>query len=286
MRRWNCWQTAFKFQDMKNNNKNFYAVIMAGGVGSRFWPVSTSKFPKQFHDMLGVGETLLQGTYNRMCGIVPAENIFILTHEDYRQLIKEQLPLIKDDQIIPEPVMRNTAPCILLSAMKIAAQNPDACMLVAPSDHWIKDQEAFGADIRKAFKYAEKGENLITIGIKPHFANTGYGYIQTDEQEGNLRKVVNFTEKPDQKKAERFLEKGNYLWNSGIFIWKASVITERFATYLPEMYDLFEQGKSKLNQPDEAEFIKATYPKAENISIDYGIMEESRNVYVIAASFD
>ncbi|MCF4102227.1 mannose-1-phosphate guanylyltransferase [Gillisia sp. M10.2A] len=272
---------------MNNYNKNYYAVIMAGGVGSRFWPVSTSKFPKQFHDMLGVGETLLQRTFNRLTNTVPYENILILTNDEYLDLVQQQLPEITKDQIILEPAMRNTAPCILLAALKIKKKNPDAIMLVAPSDHWIQDDEAFANDIKTSFEAVAENDMLITLGIKPTFANTGYGYIQFKEEADKcLQKVVKFTEKPTLRNARKFLEEGNYLWNAGIFIWKASFISDSFLSYLPEMFHLFNEGYEELNSKRERAFINETYPKAQNISIDYAIMEKSDSVYLIPASFD
>lgn len=272
---------------MESNRKNYYAVIMAGGVGSRFWPVSTTKFPKQFHDMLGMGETLLQCTFNRLAKVVPNENILILTNQNYKEMVKTQLPKINDDQIFLEPALRNTAPCILLAALKIKKKNPDAVMLVAPSDHWIEDEKAFCNDVQLAFEAAAKQEILITLGIKPTFPNTGYGYIKFEEdEESKLQKVLKFTEKPSRENAIKFLKDGNYVWNAGIFIWKASFIADSFLKYLPELYYLFDKGTDKLNSPSEENFINKVYPEAENISIDYAIMEKSDCVYVLPATFD
>lgn len=272
---------------MKTYNTNYFAVIMAGGVGSRFWPVSTSKLPKQFHDMLGIGETLLQKTYHRLAKVVPYEHILILTNQDYKEMVKEQLPKISDEQIFLEPALRNTAPCILLAALKIRKQNPDAVMLVAPSDHWIEDEKEFANNIHLAFEVAAKKEILITLGIKPTFPNTGYGYIKyEDDKESKLQKVIKFTEKPNLADAKKFLKDGNYLWNAGIFIWKASFIADSFLKYLPEMYHLFDNGADKLNGPEEEAFIGKVYPQVENISIDFAIMEKSEFVYVLPASFD
>lgn len=274
-----------------NLNENYYAVIMAGGVGSRFWPVSTSAYPKQFLDMMGVGETLLQLTYHRLSTLVPKENILILTNEAYKELVLEQLPKISEDQIIPEPAMRNTAPCILLAALKIKKMNPKAVMLVAPSDHWINQQDDFVADIEKAFTAAAEQDILLTLGIKPTFANTGYGYIKFDEaqetaQNNTLHKVERFTEKPTLRNARKYLDEGTYLWNAGIFIWKASAIIEAFSEHSAEMFKLFEKGEEQLNGPNEEEYLKEVFPKAQNISIDYAILEKSNKVYVIPASFD
>ncbi|WP_026839677.1 mannose-1-phosphate guanylyltransferase [Gillisia sp. JM1] len=271
---------------MKSYNQDYYAVIMAGGVGSRFWPLSTAKYPKQFHDMLGLGETLLQSTFNRLTSVVPYENILILSNEAYNDIIKEQLPKITQEQIILEPAMLNTAPCILLAAMKIKKKNLNAVMIVAPSDHFINDEDAFAADINLALKAASKEDILVTLGIKPTFPNTGYGYIKYEKEEGkDLQKVEVFTEKPTLRNAKKYLEEGNYVWNAGIFIWKASFIADSFKTYLPEMFDLFNEGIEHLNTPKEEKFVKETYPEAKNISIDYAIMEKSDSVYIIPASF-
>lgn len=272
---------------MENYNKDYYAVIMAGGVGSRFWPVSTAAFPKQFRDMMGSGETLLQLTFKRLAHVVPRENILILTNQSYLDLVKEQLPDITTAQIILEPALRNTAPCILLSALKINKQNKDAVMLVVPSDHWIQQQENFIADIKKSFEEASRENILITLGIKPTTPNTGFGYIKYEKEEKkSFYKVAKFTEKPSLRNAKKFLEEGNYLWNAGIFIWKVSFIVDSFSKYQPEMIRLFEKGIEKLNTPEEEEFIEETYPEAQNISIDYAVMEKSDAVRVIPASFD
>lgn len=277
---------------MNRIHENNYAVIMAGGVGSRFWPVSTAPHPKQFQDMMGVGETLLQLTYNRFSKMVLPENILILTNEIYKDLVLEQLPRLKEDQLILEPVMRNTAPCILLAAMKIRKKNPNAIMVVAPSDHWIKDKDAFKNDIGLAFESAAKEDILVTLGIQPNDPNTGYGYIkfENDRKERKnaavLYKVQKFTEKPTLRNARKYLEDGNYLWNAGIFIWKASGIINSFEQLSPEMFGLFESGLDKLNEPGEEKFINENFPKSQNISIDYAILEKSDNVYVIPATFD
>lgn len=272
---------------MENYNKDYYAVIMAGGVGSRFWPISTSAFPKQFQDLMGSGETLLVSTYNRLVHVVPRENILILTNQNYLEIVKEQLPKIKEEQIIMEPAMRNTAPCILLAAMKIRKQNENALMLVVPSDHWIRQEEDFVNDIKTAFSAAAEENILVTLGIKPRTPNTGFGYIQHEKsEEKQLQKVQKFTEKPTLSNAKKFLEEGNYLWNAGIFIWKVSFILDSFADYQPVMYKLFDNGKEKLNTPEEAKFVEEAFPEAENISIDYAVMEKSDSVYVIPASFD
>ena len=268
---------------MKNHN---YAVIMAGGVGSRFWPVSKQSNPKQFQDILGSGKTLIQNTFNRLNRFIPAENILVLTNAIYKDIVMEQLPEISSSQIVLEPIMRNTAPCILLAAMKIHKMDPDARMLVAPSDHWIQEEDLFEQDMCMAFEEAEKGERLITFGIKPHFPNTGYGYIQYDHKKtAQVYDVQRFTEKPDFQTAQSFLNQGNYLWNSGIFVWKAQTILNKFEKLLPDMFRLFKIGQEFYNKPHEANFLRSHYHYAENISIDYAIIENSEEVMVIPASF-
>ena len=268
-------------------NKNYYAVIMAGGIGSRFWPVSTEEFPKQFHDMLGTGQTLLQKTFSRLSDIIPSENIYILTNERYLEITLKQLPEISEDQVVLEPAMRNTAPCILLSALKIQKENPNAVMLVAPSDHWIEDEVAYSKDVEACFKAAQKEDILMTLGIEPTFPNTGYGYIESDKtDEGSIRKVKQFREKPDYNTAKEFIASGNFLWNAGIFIWTVKSIIDSFESYLTEMNSLFSKGIEVLNTSEEKEFIDNNYSEAENISIDYGILEKADNVFMKKATFD
>lgn len=268
-------------------SKNNYAILMAGGVGSRFWPVSRASFPKQFHDMLGTGQSLLQSTFSRLENSIPAENIFILTNADYEKLVKEQLPQIENRQIVLEPAMRNTAPCILLAALKIQKENTNAQILVAPSDHWIENEEAFTKDILAAFDATQRQEILMTLGIKPTFPNTGYGYIKAEKfDKSPVKKVLRFTEKPDYKTAQAFLAEGHYFWNAGIFIWSAKAIVNAFKKHQSSMFALFENGEKTLNTDKEAIFLKTNYAKAENISIDYAILEKAENVYVLEASFD
>lgn len=268
-------------------NNNYYAVIMAGGIGSRFWPVSTSEFPKQFHDMLGTGQTLLQKTFQRLQHLVPPDQIKILTNQRYLSLCLDQLPAIKEDQVVLEPAMRNTAPCILLSALKIYKENPKAMMLVAPSDHWIEDEFAFMQNVEQCFQACSKDPILMTLGIKPTFANTGYGYIETEEgKDTAIRKVLQFREKPDYETAREFLAAGNFLWNAGIFIWSVEAIISAFQEYLPQMYEVFEKGWSTFNTSEEKAFVEQNYALSENISIDYGIMEKAPNVFVKSADFD
>ncbi|MGO1584397.1 mannose-1-phosphate guanylyltransferase [Mesonia sp.] len=269
-------------------HKNYYAVLMAGGVGSRFWPLSKKAYPKQFHDMLGTGETLIQKTFSRLEQLIPAENIYILTNELYEDLVKEQLPKVEDRQIVLEPSMNNTAPCILLSSLKIQKENPEALMIVAPSDHWIEDEAAFIENVQASFDACQRDrELLMTLGIEPSFPHTGYGYIQYEEQDQTaIKKVINFTEKPDYATAKTFLKEGNYVWNAGIFIWSAKAILSAFETHLPEMYSLFSAGMKDYNTESEKAFIEKNYSKSENISIDYGIMEKSEKVSVLPANFD
>lgn len=266
---------------------NYYAVIMAGGIGSRFWPVSTTQFPKQFHDMLGTGQSLLQKTFNRLQKIVPSGNIQVLTNERYLQLCLEQLPEITAKQVVLEPAMRNTAPCILLSALKIYKENPEALMLVAPSDHWIEDEEAFKNDVEMCFKACAEKNILMTLGINPTFPNTGYGYIESDKVSNEtIKPVKQFCEKPDYETAKQFIAEGNFLWNAGIFLWSVASIIKAFQEHMPTMYALFFDGIEKLNTSSEKNFINTQYAQAENISIDYGIMEKANNVFIKKASFD
>lgn len=268
-------------------NKNYYAVLMAGGVGSRFWPISTTSYPKQFHDMLGTGDTLIQKTFKRLNTFIPTENILILTNERYNELVLEQLPMIQQGQVVLEPAMRNTAPCILYAALKIQKMNPDAVMIVAPSDHWIEDEAAFAKDVTACFKKCEVEDVLCTLGIKPTFPNTGFGYIEFDkETTEDLKKVKQFREKPNYETAKLFLEQGNFLWNAGIFMWSVRTIVNAFKIHQQDQFKLFEAGIPHYNTEKESTFIQENYAKAENISIDYAILERSEDIYVLPASFD
>jgi mannose-1-phosphate guanylyltransferase len=268
-------------------NKNYYAILMAGGIGSRFWPVSTKEFPKQFHDMLGSGETLIQKTFSRLSQIIPKENILILTHESYNGLILEQLPMVKQEQIVLEPAMRNTAPCILYASLKIKKMNPNAVMVVAPSDHWIEDEMQFVANLQRSFDLCEREDSLMTLGILPTSPNTGYGYIEFDKLDSrSIKKVIQFREKPDSKTARIFIQSRNYLWNAGIFMWSVESILKAFQEFQPDMYALFMNGYESYNTTDENAFIQENYSNADNISIDYAIMENAKNVFVLPATFD
>ena len=269
---------------MKND---LYAVIMAGGIGSRFWPVSTSSFPKQFHDMLGTGESLLQKTHSRLAKGIPSENIWVLTNERYRDQVLQQIEGMSTNQVVLEPAMRNTAPCILLSALKISKINPNALMLVAPSDHWIEDEAAFMSDVITCFDACSEEDMLVTLGIQPTFPNTGYGYIESDDSAtSEIKKVLQFREKPDYETAKEFLAAGNFFWNAGIFIWRVKSIIKAFQEHLPEMYALFASGNAVFNTSEEKQFVDEHYGKSENISIDYGILERAENVFVKQATFD
>lgn len=257
---------------------------MAGGVGSRFWPVSTKQFPKQFHDMLGQGQSLIQRTFDRINQFVPTENILIATNERYAELVLKQLPALSENQLLLEPAMRNTSPCILYSALKIYDQNPDAVMLVAPSDHWIDNEDEFARNIQTSFKASSENDILMTLGIQPNSPNTGYGYIQFENDSDEIKKVKNFTEKPNLETAEKFLASGDYLWNAGIFVWSVKSIKSAFQNLLPEMFELFNV-ENIYNSSEESSFIKENYPNAENISIDFGIMEKADNVHVLPVDF-
>ncbi|HBI40869.1 MAG TPA: mannose-1-phosphate guanylyltransferase [Tenacibaculum sp.] len=263
---------------------NYYAVIMAGGIGSRFWPVSTKKYPKQFHDMLGTGESLIQNTFNRINKLIPSRNILVATNTNYENLVLEHLFKIKKDQVLLEPVMRNTAPCILYAALKIYNENPDALMLVAPSDHWIENESDFLNNIQLSFDACTEKDILMTLGIEPESPNTGYGYIQFENDSLTVKKVKNFTEKPDIKKAEQFLNSGDFLWNAGIFVWSVKSIIKAFNEHLHEMVKVLDVPNI-YNTELEKTFIKDNYEKCQNISIDFGIMEHAQNVFVLPANF-
>ncbi|MEC9209054.1 MAG: mannose-1-phosphate guanylyltransferase [Bacteroidota bacterium] len=270
-------------------NKNNYAIIMAGGIGSRFWPMSRATFPKQFLDILGTGETLIQQTFNRLKRVCPVENILIVTNRNYKDLCLEQLPNVIESNILCEPAMRNTAPCIAYAAFKIQSINENANMIIAASDHIILKEDEFVRVANDCLEVVAKNDILLTLGITPSRPDTGYGYIQfiaeklSDDQ--TIRKVKTFTEKPNQELALNFLDSGDFLWNSGMFIWSAKSITLAYRKQLGDMYDLFEEGKKFYNTSKEAEFIERIFPGCKNISIDYGIMEKSENVYVYPADF-
>lgn len=268
---------------------------MAGGVGSRFWPKSRNNFPKQFLDILGIGKSLLQLTYERFLKLCPAENIYIVTNSQYEEIILQQLAGITPAQLICEPSRNNTAPCIAYASFKLNALNPNANVVVAPSDHFILYEDVFIGKIKQALAYTEQNDALVTLGIAPTRPDTGYGYIKYQDasieyQEVNnadvrLKKVIAFKEKPSLEKAKEFLAEGNYVWNAGIFIWKVSAILKALAKHSAEIYSLFEKGNATYNTDAERVFIDTYYPNAPNISIDYAIMEQADNVYTIPAEF-
>lgn len=268
-------------------NKNYYAIIMAGGIGSRFWPISRTSHPKQFIDILGTGKTLIQNTYDRFLKICPKENIYVVTNEIYTDLVKQQLPDMADQQILTEPVMRNTAPCIAYGCFKIESLNPDAVIVVAPSDHLILDETAFINTIEKSLETAAENDCLITLGIKPSRPDTGYGYIQYTDQSlnGDFFKVKTFTEKPTLEIAKTFIQSGDFLWNAGIFVWSAKAIVKAFGRHLSDMHEIFAEARSVYNTEAEKPSIHKSYLQCTNISIDYGIMEKADNVYVLPSEF-
>ncbi len=258
---------------------------MAGGIGSRFWPMSRTVHPKQFLDILGIGKTLLQLTYHRFLPIIPKENIFVVTNEHYFDLVHKQLPDLPINNIILEPLRKNTAACIAYTNYKIMSINPTANIVVAPSDHLILKEETFIKAVECCFKKSKDEDCLITIGIKPTRPDTGYGYIQfTDsdkpEKDKRIKKVKTFTEKPDLKMAKFFVKSGDFLWNAGIFVWSLKSIMKAYEQFMPEMETIFRDGISLYNTPFEKEYIKEAYILCKNISIDYGILEKAKNVYV------
>jgi mannose-1-phosphate guanylyltransferase len=269
--------------------KNTYCVIMAGGIGSRFWPMSRTPHPKQFIDILGTGKTLLQQTAHRFRNICPSENILVVTNEIYKDLVLEQLPEINEKQVLCEPARRNTAPCICYANHKIAAINPNANIVVAPSDHLVLMEDAFEQTLKTALQQAANRDCLVTLGIKPSRPDTGYGYIQFNTNKNGIseqvKKVKTFTEKPEHDMAVKFIESGDFYWNSGIFIWNLNSISSAFENFLPEVNELFQQGAEKYNTPQEADFINETYKLCANVSIDYGIMEKAENVFVVLSDF-
>jgi mannose-1-phosphate guanylyltransferase len=268
-------------------NKNNYAIIMAGGVGSRFWPSSRSSHPKQFIDILGVGKSLIQQTYERFLKSFLQENIYIVTNAAYVQLVKEQLVGIDEQQILAEPIGKNTAACVAYACGKISKINTHAVCIVAPSDHLILDEAGFLDRANLAMEFARKNPALLTLGIKPSRPDTGYGYIQFMEETAHedIHKVKTFTEKPGLDLAKTFVESGDFLWNAGIFVWSISSIKAAFKEHLPEQFSLFKEALPDYFTPNEAETIKSIYEQTRSISIDYGIMEKAGNVYVIPSEF-
>ena len=258
-----------------------YIAIMAGGVGSRFWPASREDKPKQFLDITGSGQSLLQMTVERFKKIVPVENIFIVTNKKYKDLVKEQLPELTDNQIIGEPSRNNTAPCVAYTALKLASLDPNANMVVAPSDHLILKEDAFLKQIQKALDFASKNDALLTLGIKPTRPDTGYGYIHFDEGKNGINPVKSFKEKPDLAKAKEYVDSGDYLWNAGIFIWSVKSVLKAFENHANEIHKILSSSMDVYNTPDEQAFIDDMYPTTPRISIDYAIMEKANNVFTL-----
>ncbi len=271
-------------------NKDQYCVIMAGGAGTRFWPISRTTFPKQFIDILGTGQTLLQQTFSRFARICPKENIFIVTSAEYKEITLEQLKDISESQVLLEPARRNTAPCIAYANFRIQSINPKAKIVVAPSDHLIMNEDKFIETIQLGFDFISQQNNLLTLGIQPTRPDTGYGYIQINKEEevsfsGKLKKVKTFTEKPDLELAKFFVASGEFYWNSGIFIWSLSAIQEAFSMYLDDIYSAFKEKEAVFGTDEEAKAIEEIYPACRNISIDYGIMEKASNSFVLQSQF-
>ena len=266
---------------------NVYCVIMAGGAGTRFWPISRSRRPKQFLDILDTGKTFIRSTFDRFAPFIPVENFLVVTNSVYKNLVLEQIPEIKATQILAEPLGRNTAPCIAYAAFRLKATAPDATMIVTPSDHLILDEQAFHDVVDEAVGFAASNDALVTIGVKPTRPATGYGYIQIGKHaEGTgIHKVKTFTEKPNLELAKAFLESGEFFWNSGIFVWKAKSILDAIAEFLPDTYQLFASIENEYGTTREQENIEHIYPECRAISIDYGIMEKADNVYVRCGDF-
>ncbi len=268
-------------------NKHCYVVIMAGGIGSRFWPMSRQDFPKQFLDILNTGKTLIQWTFERFSSFIPVENIYVVTSHEYSEIVYEQLPDLPRENVLGEPSRKNTAPCIAYISFKLQQKDPKASLIVAPADHLILDIKGFNKVCLESLSFVNKHNAFITLGIKPTHPNTGYGYIQHEQYSvsDNVYKVKTFTEKPNLQLARTFLSSGDFLWNAGIFVWQVKNIISAFEKYLPEMYDVFFADKEKFNTPEEKKALEHIYPLCTNISIDFGIMEKADNVYVIPSSF-
>ena len=268
-------------------NKHHYVAIMAGGIGSRFWPKSRTSYPKQFLDILNTGKTLLQWTFERYASFIPKENIYVVTSEDYANIVAEQLPKIPKENILTEPSRKNTAPCIAYISFKLLQKDPESVLVAAPSDHLIVDVDAFKKITHTALDFVSKQNAFITLGIKPTHPNTGYGYIQynTNEVAPDIFKVKTFTEKPNLELAQTFIASGDFLWNGGIFMWKVKNIVDAFEKFQPEMFELFDAEKTAYNTDAEKKAIHKIYPLCTSISIDYAIMEKAKNVFVIPSDF-
>lgn len=272
-------------------DKNYYCVIMAGGIGSRFWPLSKTERPKQFLDILGTGRTLLQQTFDRFQKIMPPDHVYVVSNLEYKEIIADQLPEIPEENILLEPFRRNTAPCIDYANFRIFKKDPHAKIVVAPSDHLIMKEEEFLRTMEQGLEFVADNDALLTLGIVPNRPETGYGYIQSIEKQLkgyeslSLRKVKTFTEKPDLELARVFLNSGDFYWNAGIFFWSLKTIMNSFETHLPEIHSLFKEGMEHYGTSNEKGFIEETYGNCKNISIDYGIMEKADNVFVLISDF-
>lgn len=265
---------------------NTYVVIMAGGIGSRFWPYSRAEKPKQFLDILGTGRSLIQMTFDRFLNLCPAENIFVITNKHYKGLVEEQLPELSNDQILLEPIGRNTAAAVAYPAFKIKQKDPEGVMIVAPSDHIVMKEKVFKDNLKLAVKGASKDNKLITLGIVPSRPETGYGYIQYHSSPlKKIKRVKTFTEKPELEMAQKFIESGDFVWNAGIFIWSIASITNAFHKYLEDIAVIFEDGKDFYYTENEQKFIDKAYTQCISISIDYGIMEKADNVFMVKGKF-
>lgn len=261
---------------------------MAGGIGSRFWPMSTPEKPKQFIDVLGTGRTLLQLTVDRFTGICPEENVWVVTAEKYRDIVREQLPGIPDTNILLEPCMRNTAPCIAYVAWKIKKKFPEANLVISPADHIVMNVREFQQVIRKGLEFTAKENRILTLGMRPTRPETGYGYIKAKKETATgseILEVEGFKEKPDRITAEKYLQQGGYTWNSGIFLWNVKTIEKAFRSYKPELANRFDGLNEYFYMPSEQETINTQFPECEKVSIDYAIMERAHNIYVLPADF-
>ncbi len=273
-----------------NTISHSHLVIMAGGIGSRFWPMSTPERPKQFVDVLGTGRTFIQMTVDRFKGILPPENVWVVTSQAYKDIVAEQLPEVPQGNILLEPCRRNTAPCIAYAAWRIKSIDPKATIVVSPSDHLVLDTPEFQRVVKSAMDFASTSDAIVTLGMKPTRPETGYGYIQTDmscpsARNKEIYRVDAFREKPDLATAEKYIRKPNMLWNAGIFIWNVSTIVNALRVYAPEINEVFENLLPLYGTDKEQDAINENFPKCESISVDYAILEKSEEIYCFPASF-